>query len=220
MALDHDGRRLLAARAARDPAFWAEVADTPGSDPDSLVTLTVDAAARVVHVDVGSPDRLRDPRVLERLVQDAYRAADTARAVAVQLAGPTGTERVPATQEEVVAALRPRTRRAVDVARWRPLSDPTAPVAEADGSGDADATAPTSRSTHGLSDNGYLEVELGVTGDPVAVRADGAWLGGATAGTLAAALLGAFRQAHDQQARLLDTPTATPTPGGSPWPTH
>lgn len=194
MSLDHDGRRLLAARAATRPAFWAEVPDVAGSDPDALVTLTVDAAARVTHVEVPAAERLRDPQRLERAVLAAYRAADTARAVSVQLS--RDAEEPPATAAELVAALRPRTRRAIDVARYRPLSDPGMP---ADPDPVLARPARPSLAATGRSDNGYLEVELGTTGDLVAVRADAAWLSAATPSTLAGALLSAFRAVHTPQ---------------------
>lgn len=201
MSLDHDGRQLLAARAARRPAFWGEVPDVSGSDTDSLVTLTVDAAARVTRVETPAAERLREARRLERSVLEAYRAADTARAISVQLS--RDAEEPPATATELVAALRPRAQRVVDVATYRPLSDPGLPPDPAL----AGVPARASLAATGRSDNGYLEVELGVVGDPVAVRADGAWLSAATFQTLAGALLSAFRAAQ------------TPR-GGTRWPSR
>ena len=211
MPLDHDGRRLLAARAARAPEFWGEVPDARGRSGDGAVEVVVDAAARVRDVSVLDPGPVRRPERLSLALREAYDAADTARAVAVQ--GQRGFPDPPSTAEGMREALRPRVRRRERgaVARTRMIAD----------SGGADQGSvpepPVPSLGSGASDNGLDTVRLDHAGRPVEVDVDPAYLSAATTTQLAQALQQALAHCFAALTRTLDNPAPT---GGSPWPTR
>lgn len=210
MTLDHDGRRLLAVRSARAPEFWGEVPDATGASSDGSVQVVVDAAARVRDVSVLAADQVRRPERLSLALREAYEAADTARAVAVQ--EQRGLPEPPTTAEGLREALRPRVRRRERgaVARSRMVAD----------SGGADPTSvpepPVPSLGSGSSDNGLLHVHLDHAGRVSAVDADPAYLSAATAPQIARALLQALDRCSTALVRTLDAAPA----GGSPWQTH
>ncbi|CAM3824917.1 hypothetical protein NOMA109596_12735 [Nocardioides marinus] len=195
--LDHDSRLVLAHRAATRPDFWGPTEDASGADASGAVEVVVDPAALVRAVRVCDPGLLRTPEALQARVLEAHRAADTARAVAVQLAH--SVEEPPATPEALVASLQPRVRRPSDAVRHARMV--------ADSGGTPPTHAPPPRGVQGLSQNGMVTVGTDADGRPATVLADPAWLSAATAGGLQQALLQAFQRAFTHYADTLTTAT-------------
>ena len=154
--LDHHSRLVLAHRAAARPDFWGPTEDASGADASGAVEVVVDPAGLVRAVRVCDTGLLRTPEALQARVLEAHRAADTARAVAVQLAH--SVEEPPATPEALVASLRPRVRRPNDAVRHARMV--------ADSGGTPPTHAPPPRGVQGLSENGMVTVGTDADGRP------------------------------------------------------
>ena len=195
--LDHDSRLVLAHRAAARPDFWGPTEDASGADASGAVEVVVASAGLVRTVRVAAPGPLRTPEALQARVLEAHRVADTARAVAAQLAH--SVEEPPATPEALAASLRPRVRRPSDAIRRARMV--------ADSGGAPPSHDPPPRGVQGLSENGMVTVGTDPDGRPATVLADPAWLSAATAGALQQALLQAFQRAFTAYADTLTTAT-------------
>lgn len=64
------------------PEAFRVVPDATGSDPDGLMSITVDAARRVVAVQVHDVNQLREVDLFEQTLRTAYVMADGERALA------------------------------------------------------------------------------------------------------------------------------------------
>ena len=183
-ALDPIGRQRLESLQARyGSERFQDVAPTSGVDPESGLTVTIDAARRVTAVGVKDVAGLRTPERLRTAVRTAFHEADREREEASRLAS---GERLPADGEFDVATLlgpsRP-SRRGI-VARARQAAD----------SGAATARAFSLMAT-GRSRNTYLAVTIGPTGVVEDVVADPEWLPAAQPHYLEAALDEALHEA-------------------------
>lgn len=192
--LDHDGRQRLAILQERSGGTrFREVGPVSGTDAETGLTLTLDAARRVTTVQVPDAGLVRTSPQLRAAVRAAYQEADLARARASREAA---REPAPAgDQVDVTPLLRPppAPRREI-VRRTR------AAVANGQRSGSR-----PSLTGAGRSDNGYLAVTVGPAGVVEDVEADPAWLLGAREHYLESALIQAFRQ----------TTELTPTTNGA-----
>ena len=183
--LDHAGRRRLSMLQERYGAErFAEVPPVTGSDPESGLRLTLDAARRVGEVKVPDVGRVRTPERLRAAVRAAFEDADQARAAASRAAN---GERPPSSSELDVTPLlgpsRPSPRGIVQRTRVAVANGVTTPA------------APSLHST-GRSGNGYLTVTIGPTGVVESVDADPEWLAAAGQHYLEAALTEAFHAAE------------------------
>ncbi|KRB78204.1 hypothetical protein ASE01_08625 [Nocardioides sp. Root190] len=191
-SLDFDGQRRLEALQARGSGTrFHQVAPVTGTDPETRLALTVDAARRVVAAIVPDASLVRTSGLLAAAVRVAFQDADLARARASRER--SGDRPPPADASglvDVSALLRPAATRERGVARRT-----RATVAGgAGGAGGATATVPSLAAT-GRSANGFLLVTVGPTGVVEDVEADAGWLAGAREQFLESALVQAFQEA-------------------------
>lgn len=186
--LDFEGQQRLAVLQGRHGGTrFREVAPVVGTDRETGLDLTLDAARRVADVRVPDAGLLRTPALLRAAVRSAFQDADLARARASREAA---GERPPAGDDlDVTPLLRPTSLPRRDIARRT-----RATVA----SGVPARSAPTLATT-GRSGNGYLTVTLGPTGVVEDVDADPGWLAGARGQFLETALVQAFHEATRNQ---------------------
>ena len=182
---DPGGRALLERLASEsDRTMFRPVPAATGTDSNASLTITVDAARRIVDVRVLDVDKLRRPDPLLDAVREAFGAADGARAYAsLELSG---------NAEEFLA------RAEATLAGELPLRAPTPP----DVSREACARRRAARGPRlprraqpapVSSDNGYVTVQRGADGRLVDVSVDAEWLSGARPDQLARAILQASR---------------------------
>lgn len=190
--LDPEGRLRLAAlqeRSGHDR--FQEVGPTTGTDTETGLILTVDAARRVEDVRVPDAALVRTPGLLRAAVRAAYQDADLARARASrESAGrrPPDGERI-----DVTALLRPPP----------PAPRGVAGRTRASVASGVPAARRSALSGTGRSDNGYLAVRLGPTGVVEDVETDAEWLAAAREQYLETALVQAFAQAARTPARTM-----------------
>jgi DNA-binding protein YbaB len=184
-ALDHSGRQRLAALQERNGSErFQEVAPVPGTDAETGLSLTVDAARRVGEVRVPDVDKLRTPDRLRAAVRSAFHDADRARDLASREA--SGERQPQAAEIDVTPLLGPsRPSRRGIVKRAR----------QAAANGVPTDFATTTLMATGRSGNGYLTVTIGPTGVVEDVDADPEWLAAAQQHYLEAALDEAFHAA-------------------------
>lgn len=187
-SLDFDGqRRLEALRGRGSSTRFQEVAPVTGTDPETRLGLTLDAARRVVAVHVPNAGLVRTTGLLAAAVRVAFQDADLARARASRERSGERPPRADASGlVDVSALLRPAAAAGRDTARRT-----RAVVA---GSGVGTTTSPSLAST-GRSANGFLLVTVGPTGVVEDVEADAGWLAGAREEFLESALVQAFQEA-------------------------
>lgn len=187
--LDFEGQHRLAALQERHGgARFREVAPVVGTDRETGLVLTLDAARRVADVRVPDAGLLRTPALLRAAVRAAFQDADLARARASREAA---GERPPAGEElDVTPLLRPTSVPRRDIARRT-----RATVASGVPAGGAPTLATTGR-----SGNGYVAVTLGPSGVVEDVDADPEWLAGAREQFLETALVQAFHETTRNQA--------------------
>lgn len=180
-ALDHSGRRRLAALRERNGSErFRDVAPVTGTDAETGLSLTVDAARRVGEVRVPDVDKLRTPDRLRAAVRSAFHDADSARDRASREA--SGHRPPRAAEIDVTPLLGPsRPSRRGIVKRARQAVANGVPTDFA-----------TSLMGTGRSDNGYLTVTIGPTGVVEDVDAELEWLAAAQQHYLEAALDEAF----------------------------
>ncbi|MEP9363990.1 hypothetical protein ABLE68_13560 [Nocardioides sp. CN2-186] len=186
--LDHDGVTLLRRiQYADGDAVSGDVAHTTGESDSGSLALTLDAARRVVAVEVRSVDDLRRPGDLATAVRTAFAIADDRRILA-SLEASGELARYVALGEERIAGR-------------RPLQIPPGPSVHRGAQRPSGAATPAGAT--GTSDNTYLSVRLDAEGVLLAVDADEAWLSTARPEHLKNALATAFR---DAARHLLDRP--------------
>lgn len=182
--LDREGQLRLAALQERSGADrFRDVGPTTGTDTETGLTLTIDAARRVEEVRVPDTGPVRTTGLLRAAVRAAYQDADLARARASRES----------------AGQRPPDGERIDVsALLRPPKPPRRGVAGRTRAAVASGVPAARRSVlsgTGRSDNGYLVVRLGPTGVVEDVEADAEWLAAAREQYLEAALAQAFADA-------------------------
>ena len=182
--LDHAGRQRLTALQERGGAArFQEVPPTVGTDRETGLSLTVDAARRVSDVRVPDAGRVRTPAELRAAVRSAFQEADIARGRASRTR--LGDQPPAGAEIDVSTLLGPsRPPRSGVVKASRALVE-------------SGLRTPAARSfvATGRSGNGYVSVTVGPTGVVEDVDADGEWLGAAREHFLEAALEEAFREA-------------------------
>lgn len=158
-----------------------------GTDEGERLTVTIDAAARVVDLQVLDETRLRLIEDLRGALTDAYRE----RAVASMRASGSFDDFVERAEKRRRNGWKLNVPAPPDVSRdavlGRALRGELRPPSE---------FAFAEPST-GVSANGYLSVQVGASGEPATVEADELWLAGARADTLAAALTEAIRSTRE-----------------------
>lgn len=182
--LDIDGRhRLTVLQQRYGAARFQDIGQTVGTDPETQLSLTIDAARRVAGVQVPDAGLVRSTSQLRAAVRTAFQDADLARARSSRAASgeapPRGAE-IDVTP--LLSTSRPPRRDIVQRTR--------AAVAN----GVPTGVTPTLMST-GRSGNGYLTVTVGPTGVVEDVAADPEWLLAAPEHYLETALEQAFHEA-------------------------
>lgn len=182
--LDIDGRHRLAVLQERyGAARFQDVGQTVGTDPETGLSLTIDAARRVTGVQVPDAGLVRPVGQLRAAVRTAFQDADLARARASRTtkgeAPPRGSE------VDVTPLLSPSRPPRGDIVRRTRAAVANGVVAGA---------RPTLLSS-GRSGNGYLTVTVGPTGVVEDVVADQQWLLAAPEHYLETALAQAFHEA-------------------------
>lgn len=184
--LDPDGRRLLETLAADRPDAFAEVPPTSGSDRARALRLTIDAARRVVGVEVLRIDHLRHPEPFRTSLEEAFFAADGERLYAVLRANGQAEEWLARADLTLAGASPLRVRpQGPDVSREASLERRAA--RRPAGARRRERPAP------GTSDNGFLTIQRSSRGDIAAIEVDAPWLGGARPEHLEAAIVQAAR---------------------------
>jgi hypothetical protein len=187
--LDIDGRQRLATLRERGSApRFQEVGPVTGSDPETGLALTLDAARRVLAAHVPDAGLLRTSGLLRAAVRVAFQDADLARSRASRELTGGEPPRTAADEIDVATLLRPERTAPRGVAR-------RTRAAVAGGSDDDARSTTPSLSATGRSANGFLLVRVGPTGVVEDVEADTAWLAGAREQFLEAALVQAFQEA-------------------------
>ncbi|MBM0126600.1 YbaB/EbfC family nucleoid-associated protein [Pimelobacter simplex] len=183
--LDPDGHRLLEALAADRPDAFAEVPPTSGTDRARALTLTVDAARRVIGVDVLDIAHLRHAEPFRTSLEEAFFAADGERLYAVLRANGQAEAWLARADLSLAGSSPLRVRsHGPDVSREASLERRAARGPE---------LPRRRRPAPGTSDNGFLTVQRSPRGDIVDIEVDESWLSGARPEHLEAAIAQATR---------------------------
>jgi len=175
--------RLAALKGAE---YFDDVPDTTGTDRHRWLTITIDAARRVLDVRIRDLSAMRAVDTFEDAVREAFAAADGARLLAsLERHGLADEylERARAT----LAGLRPV------VAPPRPDVSRKACRERAAARARGDVRRRPRRPDPVTSDNGYLTVQRAADGGLVALDVDAVWLSGVREEHLRQALLEALR---------------------------
>lgn len=163
--LDIDGRHRLAVLQERyGAARFQDVGPSVGTDPETGLALTIDAARRVAGVRVPDAGLVRSAGQLRAAVRTAFQDADLARAQSSRAAGGEAPPR--GTEVDVTPLLGPSRPPRGDIVRRTRAAAAHGVLA---------GLTPTLMAT-GRSGNGYLTVTVGPTGVVEDVAADPEWL--------------------------------------------
>lgn len=184
--LDPAGERLLQVLAQDRPDAFVEVAPTSGTNRAQTLTVTVDAAKRVIDVQVLDIGGLRHPEPFETALSEAFFAADGERLYAVLQLNGQADEWIARADRSLAGGggLKVRNRGPEIVTRAASLERRAARGAR---------PAPRRRPAAGHSDNGFLTVQRSARGDLAEIQVDADWLGGARSEHLELAILQATR---------------------------
>ena len=180
-SLDSAGQALRHQLGAKDPDLFRDVPDTEGYDEHAALSMTIDAARRVVGVHVKDASKLRTNELLETAIKQSFAAADGKRGYASMVEAGRGEELLERAERTLAGHRTERPRRRIDVSREGSLARL---AAKADRAPEAKRQQPRRQT----SDNGYLTIQRGLSLDPTSIQADPAWLAGARAEHLEAAI--------------------------------
>ncbi|MBS4753057.1 hypothetical protein KG112_09600 [Nocardioides sp. zg-ZUI104] len=168
--LDPEGERLLRRLADERPDAYGDVEPATGEDSDATISLTIDAAKRIIEARVLDADRVRRPAAFVAALRDAFVAADGDRLFNVLVSSgdvPDWIARADGAADDT-----PRRRGRLDL-----LSSGTA--------------IPQRSSSAG----GHLSVQRSERGDLIDVDVDADWLAAAEPEELEVAIVAATRYA-------------------------
>lgn len=178
--LDMAGRdRLRKLQQANGAAYYQEVAPQTGSDPSGSMILTMDAAARVVGVEIKDAADLRQPSVLATAFREAFFSADNSRALASVSNSPELPDILRRGRSILNGEYRFETK--------RPRRHDDSPE---DGAGSGNTWL------NGTSSNGYFRVRVPNQFGYPSVEVDPVWLSSAPESSLARAILEALQDAY------------------------
>lgn len=193
MTLDYLGRaRLAQLQQQFGSDCYQDVPTAQGSDSRCAVSLSIDAACRIVDVRVHDLGALRTPAALDAALGEAFRAADEERAEA-SLRTSGAFEQYAACGAAMLRGEVP----SLAAGRGDVVASVIAELVHPDATDDdlpTEIGAPLGR-----SGNGYLALAVNPDGSIAALEVDAAWLSAATADRLRRALLEAshaLREGH------------------------
>lgn len=169
--LDHAGEQLLRQLAEDRPDAFADVAPTSGTNRAQSLSVTIDAAKRVIEVRVLDITALRNPEPFETALDEAFFAADGERLYAVLQLNGQADEWIARADRSLAgtSGLKVRQRGPEIVTREASLERRAARRAR---------PAPRRTPGPGTSDNGFLTVQRSARGDIKDIQVDAEWLGG------------------------------------------
>lgn len=189
MTLDYAGReRLRSLQQKFDIETYQQVPPTSGTDGLNRLSLTIDAACRIIDVRIRDIDGLRVCGHLREALDQAFRSADTERALA--------SLRTSGACDEYAArgAARIRGEVPIDTGDLQGLA---ASMRYQFAAVDADDDLMATDSPVGRSGNGYLAIQLAEDGSVTDLDIDASWLSAARPENLRRALLEAASALRD-----------------------